>query len=218
MPARSAGDGAPVRGKRELRKQVTRRDLLAAGRRLFSEKGLYTSSIEDLTQLAGVAKGTLYGYFGDKQELVEAVVSSGFDELAGQALRMANDARTRRGRIEAVIRAHLEFFDANPDLLRVFQQVRGLLKFDRPHWGGLLRVLESHIAVIARLVSRDGRRAGERDIEMAKVLFGAVSGIASVRVSIRPQDPITWEADLTVAAIAASVEAFAAPSRHRDGD
>jgi AcrR family transcriptional regulator len=206
---------APIRGKRELRKQVTRRDLLAAGRRLFSEKGLYDSSIEDLTRVAGVAKGTLYGYFADKEALVEAVVASGFDEMAGQSLRRAHDAETRPDRIAAVTRAHLEFFEANPDLLRVFQQVRGLLKFDRPHWVGLLRVLERHLAIIAALVSHDGRNATERDMAMAKVLFGAVSGISSVRVTIRPQDPVTIELDVTVAAITSAVLAFVTPPRGR---
>lgn len=47
-------------GRRERRKSITRADLLKAGRRLFSQKGLYESHVEDLTEIAGIAKGTFY--------------------------------------------------------------------------------------------------------------------------------------------------------------
>jgi len=198
----------PATGRREIRKQVTRRELLTAGRRLFSEKGLYDSRIEDLTQRAGIAKGTLYGYFADKVELVEAVVTSGFDELGGLVQRNASGAATRDARVVAVTRAHLGFFDDNPDLLRVFHQVRGLLKFDLPRWRGLRRVLEHHLEAVAQLISRDGTTADERARAAAKVLFGSVSGIASVRVSTRAQEPALADTDATARAVAAAVITF----------
>ncbi|HUK63923.1 MAG TPA: helix-turn-helix domain-containing protein, partial [Dongiaceae bacterium] len=50
----------PPSGRREHRKHATRRELLIAGRRLFAERGLYDSRIEDLSRQAGIAKGTLY--------------------------------------------------------------------------------------------------------------------------------------------------------------
>jgi AcrR family transcriptional regulator len=206
---------APVQGRREHRKQVTRRDLLVAGRRLFSEKGLYDSRIEDVTQIAGVAKGTLYSYFADKEALVQAVVTSGFDELAGQVQRESRDATTRSERIERVARAHLVFLDENPDLMRLFHQVRGLLKFEQPRSSGLRPVLVHHLEVVAARISRDGKTWNERDLAAAKVLFGAVSGIASARAATRPQDSVALDLAATVRAIAAAVVAFAPPARTR---
>jgi len=205
---------APIQGRREHRKQVTRRELLVAGRRLFSEKGLYDSRIEDVTQIAGVAKGTLYGYFADKEALVQAVVTSGFDELAGQVQRESRDAATRAERIERVVHAHLVFLDQNPDLMRLFHQVRGLLKFEQPKAAGLRPVLEHHLEIVATRISRDGRTWSERDMAAAKVLFGAVSGIASARAATRPQDSIAVDEAATVRAIAAAVLAFD-PTRTR---
>ncbi|MFI5370490.1 MAG: TetR/AcrR family transcriptional regulator [Candidatus Eisenbacteria bacterium] len=208
MRDQRAGDTAPERGRREHRKRITRRDLLVAGRRLFSEKGIYDARIEDLTHLAGVAKGTLYGYFADKEALIEAVVTSGFDELAGVVQRATHGATTRAERIERVAREHLVFLDENPDLMRVFHQVRGLLKFDEPHWPGLRRVFEYHLETVARQISRDGRTVTERDRAIAKLLFGAISGIASTRAATRPRESVAVDAQATAHAITAAVLAY----------
>src|SRR5690349_16106069 len=108
--------GSP--GRRFLRKEITRRELMRAGRKLFSEKGLYESRIEDLTGTAGIAKGTLYLYFRNKEALVLDVTSEGYDELRDHILRSLGSARTTHGLIKAMVRAHLEFFVENPDLVR----------------------------------------------------------------------------------------------------
>ncbi len=81
MPPAAVLEVMPVESRRESRKRETRARLLAAGRRLFGDEGLYDSRIEDLTTVAGIAKGTIYGYFEDKQALVHAVVAAALAEL-----------------------------------------------------------------------------------------------------------------------------------------
>ncbi|MBK7369219.1 MAG: TetR/AcrR family transcriptional regulator [Candidatus Eisenbacteria bacterium] len=103
-----------TRGRREHRKHLTRQELLAAGRRLFGEQGLYESRIEDLTRHAGIAKGTIYGYFANKQELMEAVVTAGFSELLGEVDRATHGATNTRERLGLCVQAHFDFFDTNP--------------------------------------------------------------------------------------------------------
>jgi AcrR family transcriptional regulator len=112
-------------GKREQRKRATRGELIQAGRRLFSQKGLYESRIEDLATEAGIAKGTLYTYFADKDELIREVAAAGFGELETRVARRVDRMRGDRGVVREAIRAHLQFFAANPDLMRVLHQVRG---------------------------------------------------------------------------------------------
>lgn len=175
------------RGRREHRKHVTRRDLLAAGRSLFGEQGLYESRIEDLSSRAGIAKGTLYGYFGNKAELIEAVVSAGFSELLGHVHREAQGARTYRESVARVVDAHLAFFEENPDLMRIFHQVRGLLKFDRPEGRRLRAVLAKYLAGLGHVLAlnRPALRGREKAmLETATLLFGATSGVCSTRRSL----------------------------------
>ena len=174
-------------GARERRKRVTKRDLLVAGRRLFGEQGLYESRIEDLSRHAGIAKGTLYGYFSSKQVLIEAVVSAGFSELLGYTHREVQGAATRSEVVARIAEAHLTFFDENPDLMRIFHQVRGLLKFDRPENPRLRGILGKYLAGLAHMLAlhRTTRRGRPRtELETAALLFGAISGVASTRTAL----------------------------------
>jgi AcrR family transcriptional regulator len=171
--------------------------------------GLYESRIEDLTRHAGIAKGTLYGYFANKNELIEAVVSSGTSELLGHAHREAQGARSHAEVVERIARSHLTFYEENPDLLRIFHQVRGLLKFNRPEVGRLRRVLSNYLAGLARLLTMEHPRGGRgEDIEAAVVLFGAVSGVASTRAAMAGMVPSRPRSRETVRALVALVLAF----------
>lgn len=216
MASRSTPSGPPSRGRREHRKHRTRRELLAAGRRLFAEQGLYDSRIEDLARQAGIAKGTLYGYFANKEELIEAVVTSGFGELLAHVHRAAQGATSREEVIARVTEAHLAFFAENPDLMRVFHQVRGLLKFNRPESSALRAVLDGYLAGLTRVLEshRPGPPARASDARsLAIVLFGAVSGVTSVRASLDGEAVGPAADGRTVRAIVALVSAFEAPGQ-----
>lgn len=220
MPTLKPMAVVPLRGRREHRKQVTRRELLAAGRRLFGEQGLYEPRIEDLSRLAGIAKGTLYGYFSNKEELIEAVVTSGFSELLGNVHREAQRAKTHREVVTRLAEAHLRFFEANPDLMRIFHQVRGILKFNRPGGTALRHVLANYLAALAHVLAlhRPVRKGDDRvHLESATLLFGAVSGVASTRASLSkamPREPLTRA---TVRALVQLVLDFETRSGERAG-
>jgi AcrR family transcriptional regulator len=168
---------------------VTRADLLLAGRKLFSEKGLYLSRVEDLTRRAGIAKGTLYQYFRNKEDLIQAVVESGFGELEDLVERRTRGIRNGDQLMRGIIEAHIEFLATNPDLMRIFHQVRGVLKFNGAGTASLRRTICRHLDGLADRMSGvpwAGRsHASRRDL--ADVLFGSVSGAISVRASTRPR-------------------------------
>jgi AcrR family transcriptional regulator len=183
---------APTRrarpGRRERHKHRTRVELIAAGRRLFAERGLYEARIEDLTTAAGIAKGTIYGYFEGKEELALAVVTLGFQDLQRLVRSRVGGMGLPARRIARIVGAHGEFFARNPDLLRVFHQLRGVLKFDRPEWRPLRGALTGHLAVLAELLHDGGRAGATRATaaRQARALFGAISGILSLHVALRP--------------------------------
>lgn len=216
MAARNTLSSAPLRGRREHRKHLTRRELLAAGRRLFAEQGLYDSRIEDLTRQAGIAKGTLYGYFANKEELIEAVVTNGFSELLGHVHRAAQGATSRADAIGRAIEAHLTFFEENPDLMRVFHQVRGLLMFKRVASPALRQVLAKYLAGLAQVlaVTTSQRSTGAAGhLQVAMLLFGAISGYTSVRASVDRLVPKPSERRSLVRALVAMTRALESPPR-----
>lgn len=169
-------DGVPPAGRRERRKAATREQIISAGRSFFSEKGLYEASVEEITDRAGIAKGTLYQYYDGKEALILAVVSSGFDQLRARIDPLG-------GSLEEIAEAHARFFVQNPDLLRVFHQVRGLLQFNRPEWRPLRRVLAAYLRSLTAALGRtpEGTRVpARRRRELAGLLFGSISGTLSL--------------------------------------
>jgi len=60
--------------------------LLEAAQKLFSRHGYRRTSVDDIAQEAGVAKGTVYVYFNDKEALFKAVVDYFAEELDARTL------------------------------------------------------------------------------------------------------------------------------------
>ena len=50
-------------------KETRIQEILQAGRQVFFEKGYQATTIDEVAQKAGVAKGTVYFYFGNKDDL-----------------------------------------------------------------------------------------------------------------------------------------------------
>jgi AcrR family transcriptional regulator len=48
--------------------------LLESAKRLFSQKGYYATSVEDIVESAGFSKGAFYFYFKSKEELFKSLV------------------------------------------------------------------------------------------------------------------------------------------------
>ncbi|HXW21862.1 MAG TPA: TetR/AcrR family transcriptional regulator [Rhodomicrobium sp.] len=66
--------GAEASEKRRQSQDERRAAILAAALDIFSENGFAAARLEDVAQKAGVAKGTLYLYFPDKEALFEALL------------------------------------------------------------------------------------------------------------------------------------------------
>ncbi|HMO46458.1 MAG TPA: TetR/AcrR family transcriptional regulator [Rubrivivax sp.] len=90
MPAATAaGPGAPAdpadadhrTRTGALRREQTRRKLLAAALAVFADKGPESTQIEDVIAAAGVARGTFYNYFDTMQALLDAVTAELSDRI-----------------------------------------------------------------------------------------------------------------------------------------
>jgi AcrR family transcriptional regulator len=71
----------PRRGSRQQDSAATRDRLLKVGTRLLADRGLRRTRAGDVARAAGVAVGTLYLHFGDKDGLARAALSEAVDVL-----------------------------------------------------------------------------------------------------------------------------------------
>lgn len=71
---------------RQRRKAERPQQLLEAAMSLFISKGLAGTRTEDVAQLAGVSKGTLYRYYASKEDLFKAVVRNLLGEVIAEGI------------------------------------------------------------------------------------------------------------------------------------
>jgi AcrR family transcriptional regulator len=75
---------ATPRGAREIRSAARREAILNAALEEFSSQGFAAARLDDIARRAGVAKGTIYLYFADKETLFQELVRSMLTPLIGQ--------------------------------------------------------------------------------------------------------------------------------------
>lgn len=108
---------------RQARAQRTRGALLAGAREVFEEKGFLEAKISDICDRAGVAYGSFYTHFADKEaifaELIEEMLASLLAVMRAEPLHGDGP----RARIERANRAYLRAYRDYARLMGVFEQV-----------------------------------------------------------------------------------------------
>src|SRR5436190_23105597 len=90
-PAQRLRKGAAARKPRALRQAERREKILAAALEEFSARGFAATRLDDVARRAGVAKGTIYLYFRDKESLFQELVRAMLSPVVG-ALEAAQRA------------------------------------------------------------------------------------------------------------------------------
>jgi AcrR family transcriptional regulator len=94
-------------------KEATRRELLAAARALFAERGYHATSAADIAAAAGVTERTLFRYFPTKMALVldEAI------SLLPEMFELIKNRPAVEGPYQAVCEGTVEFALAHRDMM-----------------------------------------------------------------------------------------------------
>ena len=85
-----------------------RAELLAAGQALFLAKGVAATSLEDITQRAGVSKGLFYLYFHAKEDLVLALQEQFSQQVAARMRAAADGQAAWTAKLDACVQASFE--------------------------------------------------------------------------------------------------------------
>lgn len=123
------GPGRPC----DVALQVRRREeILCAASRAFAKVGYRNTDVEAIAEGLGVAKGTVYRYFGTKEKLFLEAVERGvrcLDEHIHAAVAGVEDGVER---MVVATRAYLEFFERYPQLVELFIQERAEFRDRKP--------------------------------------------------------------------------------------
>ncbi|KUL34142.1 TetR family transcriptional regulator [Streptomyces sp. NRRL F-4489] len=190
VPAGAAtAAAAPARPRRGS----TRRRLFDAAVTLIAEQGFSATTVDEIAERAGVAKGTVYYNFTSKNVLYEELLRDGIDLLAA-SLRTAADGTVARGgsrvdALDAMIRAGLDFIAGSPALTQLY--VAELWRTNRT-WRATLTSVRGRALSVVESVLRDAVRSGELSGELdvpltASALLGMVLVAALDWQSFQPE-------------------------------
>ena len=113
-------DGNKKQERKKAMEALTRQGILDVVIGLLMCDGIQGLTMDRVALEAGVAKGTLYVYFENKEQLLEAAVEVSFDPLIRElsVLLLDNDRAPER-KLEEFSLCHLRFFNEQRDLVRV---------------------------------------------------------------------------------------------------
>jgi AcrR family transcriptional regulator len=105
--------------------------IIRAARELFSEKDFHDATVEEVAELAGVGKGTVYLYFPSKETLFVEVIRDGIFELEREVEGSLRGITDPSEKITKIVEINLEFLERNESFFKAFArgevQLRGLL-------------------------------------------------------------------------------------------
>ena len=109
---------APVRTSKAEQSEATRAALVAAGRKLFAQRGYAAVATEEIVREAGVTRGALYHHFAGKEELFAAVYEQVEADLVAEVGQVATVAADP---LDALHRGAAMFLDAcrRPEVQRI---------------------------------------------------------------------------------------------------
>ena len=117
---------------RKRRHEKTRQAILQSARDLVTEKGADKLSLREIARRIDYSPAALYEYFDSKEDIVGALCTDGFNNLALYLNRVPADLPPRKRLVELGL-AYLEFANQNPELyiLIVINLPSGLTALDQ---------------------------------------------------------------------------------------
>src|SRR5215469_6375912 len=168
---RSESDTKPANGTSDKHQRI-----LDAAIEVIAEHGFFHSRVSEIADRAGVADGTIYLYFKNKDELLMAAIDSAFHRFIQRARHELSEVPDPREKLRRMAFLHLEALGSNRSLAIVFQtELRHSAKF----LGQFSHNLLVEYFDVIKGVLREGQEAGvfRADISVtiaAHCFFGAV--------------------------------------------
>jgi AcrR family transcriptional regulator len=168
MAARSGPAAEPVtpKGRR------TRETLLSAGAKVAERDGLSGLSVAAVTEAAGVAKGTFYVYFADRESFVDAMHQRFYEAVSAAVSRAVEGLQPGADLLSTAIEAYLDVCLANG-------AVKALV-FETRTQGNLTTTMEEREAMFARLAEPSMRAIGLTPAAVTARLIVALTSEAAM--------------------------------------
>lgn len=183
-------------------------EILDAARAIFARRGFSGTTIQEVADAAGIAKGTVYLYYRSKEELYWAAMRRGLGELHRRSAAAMQQAADTAGKLRAFLATRLTYFEENRDFFSIYFTELGNTLV-RPVPGGEMEALYLGQVEALRGVLRAGMERGElrplRDRATAFAILDLVKGRVAQRLrgwsTVSPEEDLEQLDDLVWRAI-----------------
>jgi TetR/AcrR family fatty acid metabolism transcriptional regulator len=176
-------------------KQERRTSILQAAGQVFARKGFEPATLEAVAREAGLAKGTLYLYFKNKEDLYFHTVLHMLESLQASILAQVERSAGALEKMRAIALGQFDFFVRHRDTLQLFAPFSNpsLARLHKRLIAPIMEKWAGHVRHVAALVE-EGQRAGalRRDIEprdIALSFIGMTNQAAQALVRFGPAGP-----------------------------
>jgi AcrR family transcriptional regulator len=110
-------DIQPTDGRRSaaaLRRRAREREIIAATRALFDERGVRDAQIEDIAKAVGINRAIVYRHFTGKEELFALTLVGYLDELRADLAAAIETSTDAEEQLTALVTAFVEYGVAHP--------------------------------------------------------------------------------------------------------
>ena len=157
-----------------------RERILDAAERVFAHAGFFNARVADIARDAGVADGTIYLYFKNKDDVLISLFESRMERVNGRLNEVIAQRPCGKDKLVAFIATYLEMIREQPNVAEVLtvelrQSSKFMKEYSNPRFGDLLK--------IAATVIKDGQDEGLFEPLVpapvaARMLFGILDELA----------------------------------------
>ena len=179
----------------EHSRQEKRDRIIDAAIEVFAEKGFRSARVSDIARIAGVADGTIYLYFRNKDDLLLCIFEEKMELLLADLEQVLSEVDGTLAKMRVYTVHHFDQLRRHPELAQVFQiELRQSHKFLREYRPDKLW---AYLGVFGRLVE-EGQASGDirPDVDpfVAKwAFFGALDQVSIQWVLARKRERFNLE-------------------------
>jgi AcrR family transcriptional regulator len=152
-------------------REETVRAILTAAEEVFAQRGIRTARMEEIAQRAGVAVGTVYNHFEDREGLVSALVERRRAELLKSLESAADEGAPFEEQLRGFVRTVFEHFESKREFLAILLE-GDAANVARPS-EAILVLRKRGEALVRRGLAQKALKS-ERSELFSAMLFGAV--------------------------------------------
>lgn len=157
---------------REPRKKKTKDLIVRTAVQLFKEKGYNNVTVEEITQLCGIAKGTFFNYF-PKKEHVLLHVGSSYNDLLNEIVRKHREGHLK-DRLMALFHDFLRLYLKHIDLLRLVLIESIQLTSDSTDYTSNLALFQESIRSLLEEAKDNGSLRSSHDVSDCATVLVAI--------------------------------------------